>query len=945
MEVWLFFCISFSIIDCENMMSSILAAAECQEPDPVSHAYRNLEDETVTYECMDRFRQVGSGERKCSSDIWTNGTTSCTIDCGVPSEGVGAAVTYNDTLEGSDATYACKTNFTTRDSENTTRTCMRTGLWSGSPLKCTGSEDLARGKSTTYPAITDGNGKTCVSFRKENEASSTMSLTVTLSSDSNIYYSVHELELDLTIYSGIELRVYVNRSSYYQLCKRLGIYDSGTYKFTCTTQLTGTQMKISVSSLSTVTVWPKLCEVKVYGKQYTGECENPPIIVGARANLTSTYWNSTAVYSCVPPYRYAGGSNVITCGFDGYWTNPGIECKEMDNVAREADFVNPDLIDDLSSTCVDTKVVELKLKTRYEVQWIVVSTLRNTSIEWGDAMSVNLMVDDNEPTKVCQQTSPAASMEGYDMTAFVCLGYPFADIVTVEAKPSAKHSLTICEIEVYGRNASQGALQCMQTSQGHDYKGDMNYTVTGTPCIDWNETQYTIDQFADYSFKDIGGRCRAPTTTNVYIPFCFITPSKTEYCPIPLCDRVCRQGDGRTYSGNVREANGAPCRSWNLVAPLEFDFNGLISDRDTPNCRNPLGSMSRPWCFVARGNASLCSIPICPTNVAVKTSLPDVSSTTEDAKATCFCWKGTYIVYAHFEVALSHSYERCTHEDQALMMCYSGDTEWTYYSIGPRVSSSSLYETSSTLQVGLTFSSTPEMTLTSSTPEVTLTSSTPEVTLSSRNPEASSTIRTPYQSFTNVSPVSTSFVQSSSVSTDHSQSSETYNLSASSSISLSSSDQSSVAPSNGTSSSSILSISPSLTVAEQNIASTFEPSTASSLDVSSVVTMGATEVLTTTATPITTTAPKQYCQCRCKRNLSTSALSEVMDERKANLTVDRRTTSAFIRQKTSAKDQRQTATVSGTVCMAIVSVMFSCIFIPDIISVASFFIKCIKKWG
>ncbi|XP_048253811.1 uncharacterized protein LOC124126589 [Haliotis rufescens] len=930
MEVWLLFCISLSIIDCV-MRPSTLAAAECQEPDPVSHAYRNLEAEKVTYECMDRFRQVGSGKRKCSSDIWKNGTASCTIDCGVPSEGVGATVTYNDTLEGSDATYACKTNFTTRNSENITRTCMRTGLWSGTPLKCTGAEDLARGKSTMYPAITDGNGKTCASFR-------TTTLTVALSSDSNIYFSVHELELDLTIYSQTELRVTVKTPSSWQLCKRLGIYDSGVYKFTCTTQLTGTDMKINVTSSNTNLARPKLCEVKVYGKQYTGECENPPIIVGARANLTSTYWNSTAVYSCVPPYRYAGGSNVITCGFDGYWTNPGIQCKEMDNVAREAADVNQDLIDDLSSTCVDTNVVELKLKTRYEVHWIVVSTLRNTSIEWGDAMSVSLMVDDNEPTKVCQQTSPAASMEGYDMTAFVCRGYPFADMVTVEAK----HSLTICEIEVYGRNASQGVLQCMQTSQGHDYKGDMNYTVTGTPCIDWNETKYTIDQFADYSFKDIGRRCRAPTTTNDQPPFCFITPSKREYCPIPHCDRVCRQGDGRTYSGYVREANGAPCRSWNLVAPLEFDLNGLISDRDTPNCRNPLGSMSRPWCFVARGNASLCSIPICPTNVAVKTSLPDVSSTTEDAKATCFCWKGTY---TFFEVALSHSYEHCTHEDQTLMMCYTGDTEWTYYSIGPRVSSSSLYETSSTLQVALTSSSTPEMTLTSSTLEMTLTSSTPEVTLTSSTPEASSTIRTPYQSFTNVSPVSTSFVQSSSVSTDHSQSSETYNLSASSSISLSSSDQSSVAPSNESSSSSILSISPSLTVAEQNISSSFEPSTESSLDLSSVVTVGATEALTTTATPITTTAPKQNCQCRCKRNLSTSALSEVMDERKANLTVDRRTTSAFIRQKTSATDQRQTATVSGTVCMAIVSVMFSCIFIPDIISVASFFIKCIKKWG
>ncbi|XP_046566277.1 uncharacterized protein LOC124274945 [Haliotis rubra] len=832
--------------------------------------------------------------------------------------------------------------------------------------------------------MTDGDRKTCATYRASS--GTTSSLTVTLSSDSNIYYNVHEVELDLQIYTtaaissnlneGVELQVFVQTTSSSVLCKRLGVYDSGAYRFTCATEEVGwSKMKINLLHRDK-RFQTKVCEIQVYGSRYTGECERPPIVVGARANFTSTYWNSTAVYSCVPPYRYAGGNPVITCHFGGYWTTPSIFCKEMENLARQAASLLPAVIDDDRSTCDDVDEIELNLMTRSEVQWIVVST----SLENSD-MSVTLTISGSKTSKTCLRIYPSASMEGYDMTAFICQGYPFADTVNV----TGGSSNPVCEIEVYGRSASQGALQCKQQDNGRDYKGDLNFTVTGKPCIVWPDIGYSIENFPDYSFQEIGSKCRAPSTT-AYYPFCYISPSQIEYCPIQLCDSVCRQGDGRTYSGRIGKANGTSCGHWNSLALNELVFTGIDSGAASSYCRNPLGSMSRPWCYKETGAPSLCSIPICPTSVAVETSLP-VSS--PRAKATCFCWYNNYpdSYRTYPDRAVSDAFDQCSRWGFAIMMCYTEDVSWTFYSIGTYVSSSSVYETSSTQEVPLISSTPPEVRFTSSTfevtltsrltnkpltssnpavsltscnPAVTLSSSTPEITFISSTPAVSLTSSslevtltsstTDFQTYRNVTPVGTSLVQSSSVSTNYSSSKAAYNLSASSS-SFSSSDQSSFVPS-VSSSSYNLSSSPSITDVELNISSTFEPSTQSFHSLSSVVamssstpstTVGTTEVPTTTSTPTTTPALKQNCQCRCKRNLSPAALSEVMDERKANLTVNPRETAAFLRKKTSAKDKRPTATVSGTTCLAIVSVMFSCIFIPDIINVVSFFTKCIKK--
>ncbi|XP_067652259.1 uncharacterized protein [Haliotis asinina] len=908
---------------------SQLTTAECQEPDPVPDAYRDLQEDRVTYECMDGFRHFGESTHECKSGKWVGAPTECIIDCGVPSEGLGAVVMYNDTLKGSVASYTCKTNFTSRDSENAARTCSRDGRWSGSPLKCIGTEDIARGKTASVDGMTDGNRQTCAIFR-----STTSSLTVTLSSDSNIYYNVHEVELDLKIYTTLvsneELKVYVQGPSSNVLCRRLGVYDSGVYKFTCATEgVGGSNMKIDIAP-RTGTYRTEVCEIQVYGSRYTGECERPPVVVGAWVSFTSTHWNSSAEYSCVPPYYYAGGNNVITCDFAGDWTTPSILCKEMENLSLVGPF---NLTDHDRSTCFDVDDVTLTLTSRSEVQWIVVY-MNSDEIS---SVSVSLTIINSEKTKTCSSSSLSASMEGYVMTAFTCHGYPFADSVRVIVK--LESSKPVCEIEVYGRSASEGALQCKQQYHGYDYKGDLNFTFSGKPCIDWPEGRYSISAFPDYSFEEIGNKCRA-TSKSANGPFCYTSSTRIEYCPVPLCDSVCRQRDGRTYSGSIGKANGTSCGDWNSVAPDEFVFTGIASQSVSSFCRNPLGSMSTPWCYNKTGAASLCSIPTCPTTVAVTTSLPDKSS--PQAKATCFCWynyPGSLFTYTNG--AVSDTFDRCSRWGFAIMMCYTEGASWTYYSIGTYVSGSSVSETTrpqDTPLISTEVHFTPAVTLTSSTPSVSLTTSTPAVSLTSSLLEVTMTSRNPGS----VTPLNTSLDQSSSVSSNYSQSKAAYN----SSTLFSSSDQSSFVLSDSSSSNNLSSLSSNTNV-ELNISSTqslFSPSSVVAMSNSTTTaTMGTTEVPTTTSTPITTSALKQNCQCRCKRNLSSAAISEVIDERKANLTVDPRETTAFLRKKTSAKDKRPAATVSGTTCVAVVSVMFSCIFIPDIINVLSFFTKFTKK--
>ena len=93
--------------------------------------------------------------------------------------------------------------------------------------------------------------------------------------------------------------------------------------------------------------------------------------------------------------------------------------------------------------------------------------------------------------------------------------------------------------------------ECLSTSDGGNYIGTLNRTISGIPCQRWSETYphehvyNDIKYFADYAtyplniVHDINNYCRNPSllsSADIH-PWCFTTNENMEfeYCDIPKC--------------------------------------------------------------------------------------------------------------------------------------------------------------------------------------------------------------------------------------------------------------------------------------------------------------------------------------------------------------------------------------------------------------------------
>jgi len=96
-------------------------------------------------------------------------------------------------------------------------------------------------------------------------------------------------------------------------------------------------------------------------------------------------------------------------------------------------------------------------------------------------------------------------------------------------------------------------IECLSTTLGENYVGEISRTISGTECQEWSEqwphahSYEDVKHFADYStdpkveLYDISNYCRNPFISE-YVdaqPWCYTTNHDVvkEFCDIPRCKR------------------------------------------------------------------------------------------------------------------------------------------------------------------------------------------------------------------------------------------------------------------------------------------------------------------------------------------------------------------------------------------------------------------------
>lgn len=171
--------------------------------------------------------------------------------------------------------------------------------------------------------------------------------------------------------------------------------------------------------------------------------------------------------------------------------------------------------------------------------------------------------------------------------------------------------------------------------QGVDYRGQINFTVTGKTCQRWDSQKphgHTRTQKIYPLSGLIDNYCRNPDGEEG--PWCYTidSDSRWEYCPIPTCtgERPRKYAGcynahdkGASYRGSSNTTiSGIPCQAWSKQSPHEhtrtpekYPDSGLLDNM----CRNPDGS-GAPWCYTADNETrwEVCDIPKCTTECWVE---------------------------------------------------------------------------------------------------------------------------------------------------------------------------------------------------------------------------------------------------------------------------------------------------------------------------------------
>ncbi|ELU18374.1 hypothetical protein CAPTEDRAFT_213075 [Capitella teleta] len=249
-----------------------------------------------------------STESICSDNDWINAV----IDCGVPNNTMGMALSYSDTTVGNIATYTCAPS-SLYWPNSTTSQCGSDGLWTEYTLNCTVID-------CGFPSNV-----------------STMSLTTNGTSPYSI--AIYTCDLDLYLFNSSFITCGLDGQWTILEDPECNVIDCGVPPTIANTSMTYTTTIVGESveyacyptskflenstaiSCGTDGLWP---EPKL-------TCTS--IDCGVLSNTSSTVVSytasapgDTAIYKCYPSDFYVDNSSVITCGQDGNWTELELTC-------------------------------------------------------------------------------------------------------------------------------------------------------------------------------------------------------------------------------------------------------------------------------------------------------------------------------------------------------------------------------------------------------------------------------------------------------------------------------------------------------------------------------------------------------------------------------------------------------------------------------------------
>ncbi|XP_025079259.1 uncharacterized protein LOC112555197 [Pomacea canaliculata] len=326
-------------------------------------------------------------------------------------------------------------------------------------------------------------------------------------------------------------------------------------------------------------------------------------------------------FTCSDTRVTVGGRGTLLCSLSLQWevVSHDLQCKDWPNYGQM--MVNSandsQRADSNVTTCVTLPAgwYDLTLSGTLEVAVVTFRFKENVF-----PLDVTVAMTANSGQKACTALSNDTG------SVFRCQQGPVGNKVQVQLP-----TCTLCKWGVYGRTLSSGAskaLQCLQSPAGVEYKGDINFTVSGRECLRWDAKQLanpSPDDLPDSSVAEAGNKCRNPVSRLKDRPWCYVDGGGQdwEYCCIPSCEATCWIQNGVTsYYGDVSVAsNNQPCVSWKKALANEavtslwpWDFPDLSTDHNF--CRNPNNSRTGPWCYTdLNGTSQSCSVPQCPTQL------------------------------------------------------------------------------------------------------------------------------------------------------------------------------------------------------------------------------------------------------------------------------------------------------------------------------------------
>ncbi|KAK7475701.1 hypothetical protein BaRGS_00033072, partial [Batillaria attramentaria] len=135
-------------------------------------------------------------------------------------------------------------------------------------------------------------------------------------------------------------------------------------------------------------------------------------------------------------------------------------------------------------------------------------------------------------TKSCSSEMPETLDQDY--IAMTCPQMPAGKAVNIHFDAVV---VRVCEIRIFGRRFD-GALGCLRTASGLEYKGHMTTAADNSRCLQWNDTDSDLQLFPDANPADVVNYCRRVNNMPAQEegPACYVKSSEPpQSCGVQHC--------------------------------------------------------------------------------------------------------------------------------------------------------------------------------------------------------------------------------------------------------------------------------------------------------------------------------------------------------------------------------------------------------------------------